>query len=98
MEDPNIEIDNPRAYAEGYRRGLEKGYRKGYEDALKEIKSIIGRYEYMENLINRKLKSTTCPCKGCKRTESDYCGLRECCDDFRRWKEKEDGILSEGEA
>lgn len=100
MEIPNLWRDNPSdiAYVEGYRKGLEKGYRKGREDAQKEIKCIIGHYEFMENLISRKLKSTICPCVGCKRTESDYCGLRACCDDFRKWKEAEDGIHSEGEA
>ena len=91
MEDPNLWRDNPRdvAYAEGYR--------KGREDALKEIKCIIAPYEFMEKLISRKLKSTECPCAGCKRTESDPCGLRACCYEFRKWKEAEDGIHSEGE-
>lgn len=100
MEDPILWRDNPRdvAYAEGYRKGLEKGYRKGYEDAQKEIKYMTQINEGLEKIINRAVKSIECPCVGCKRTESDPCGLRACCYEFRKWKEAEDGIHSEGEA
>lgn len=87
-----------RAYTEGYRKGLAEGYRKGLEDARKEIKYMIETNETLESLINRAVKSMGCPCSGCKRTESDYCGLRACCDDFIKWKEAVDGIHSEGEA
>lgn len=94
MEDPNLWRDDPRdrAYAEGYRKGLE--------DARKEFKYMTETNEALENMINslRAVQSIECPCVGCKRTESDYCGLRACCEWFRKWKETEDGIHSEGEA
>lgn len=94
MEIPDLWKDNDRdiAYAEGYRKGLE--------DARKEIKYMTETNEALENMINslRKVQSIECPCSGCKRTESDYCGLRACCEEFRKWKEGKDGIHSEGEA
>lgn len=100
MEIPDLWKDNDRdiAYAEGYRKGLKKGYQRGYEDAQKEIKHITEINNTLEKLISRSVKSIKCPCVGCKRTESDYCGLRECCEEFRKWKEVQDGIHSEGEA
>lgn len=94
MEDPNLWRDNPRD------RAYDEGYRKGREDALKEIKYMTEINDTLENMINsiRKVQSIECPCVGCKRTESDHCGLRAFCVEFRKWKEAEDGIHSEGEA
>lgn len=94
MEDPNLWRDNPRDLE------YDEGYRKGREDALEEIKYMTEINDTLENMINslRSVQAIECPCVGCKRTESDYCGLRTCCEEFRKWKEDEDGIHSEGEA
>ena len=76
------------------------GYGGSPDDSMFKDKEDAETNEALENMINslRAVQSIKCPCVGCKRTESDYCGLRAYCEYFRKWKEAEDGIHSEGEA
>lgn len=76
------------------------GYGGSPDDSMFKEREDAEINEALENMINslRAVRSIECPCVGCKRKESDYCGLRTCCEEFKKWKEDEDGIHSEGEA